>query len=206
LDTTRVYLVHAAAVGPSQAVLLLNVTTGQLTHVTDLLTLLTHWSFDSSADGRTLFLGDCEQPENSRVPNTTISSEPATGGASTTLYHQTNLCLDQLRAVLPSTLLFTDEVPGGDFGHKELRRIQTNGTGLVKLADNGGAHTRLLLNQWTQFPWSNLSRNGQLYAVLNQANMSCQQNILIGRLSGGTPQVVVFTCPGLIEVVGWTTL
>ena len=207
LDSKRLYILHPAPTAPLETLSLLDITTGRLTKVKDLLLLDTSWSLDSSFNARTLFLGDCEQPESGpRGHDSTITSEPATGGTTQQLYHDTAGCLQTLRAVTPSTLLFTDVIPGGDFGHKEVWRIQTDGTGLTRLYDNGGTHTLDVLNRYTQFPWSNVSRDASLYAFEEHGVTSCQDNLLIGPLSGGSPQVFAFTCRGSVAIVGWTTM
>jgi hypothetical protein len=36
--------------------------------------------------------------------------------------------------------------------------------------------------------------------------MGGEQDLLIGLLSGGKPKVFAFTTPGLVAIVGWTTM
>jgi len=212
LDNKRVYVLRTAEQEPAETLYILDITKnknihgGDLQKVTDLMILLTSWSLDSSFDATKLFLGECQTPENSKGTLSNIFVEPVTGGTQHMIYHDPKRCLDTLRAVTSSTLLFTSEAPGGDFGVKELWKIKPDGSGLTRLFDNGGAHTVIVLNMYTQFPWSNVSRDEKMYALEVHGAMSNQQNLLVGSLSGGKPQVFATTSSGIVAIAGWTTM
>jgi hypothetical protein len=212
LDNKRVYVLRNAAQAPVETLYILDITKnkdihgGDLQKVTDLVVLLTSWSLDSSFDATKLFLGECQSPENSRGSFSNIFVEPPAGGTQRMIYHDPTRCLDTLRAVTSTTLLFTDTAPGGNFGIGELWKIKPDGSGLTRLFDNGGAHTVVELNTFTQFPWSNVSRDGKMYTLDTHNPMGGEQDLLIGLLSGGKPKVFAFTTPGLVAIVGWTTM
>lgn len=212
LDNERIYILRNDEQRPVETLYILDITKNKDIHgrdlqkVTDLPILLTSWSLDSSFDATKLFLGECQTPENSRVSFSNIFVEPAAGGAQHMIYHDPKRCLNTLRVVTSTTLLFTDTAPGGNFGIGELWKIKPDGSGLTRLFDNGGAHTVVELNTFTQFPWSNVSRDGKMYALDTHNPMGGEQDLLIGSLSGEKPKVFAFTTPGLVAVVGWTTM
>jgi hypothetical protein len=68
--------------------------------------------------------------------------------------------------------------------------------------------TAAQFNQFSQFPWSNVSRNGNQY-VLGLASTSQQHTtytLEYGSLNGGTPFVFAAITDVQLSVVGWTTM
>lgn len=71
-----------------------------------------------------------------------------------------------------------------------------------------GSSSSIFLNTFSQFPWSNVSRNGRLYVFKFGSSQSFGQDALyFGSLDGGTPQQ--FAAPATnvgLQIAGWTTL
>ena len=64
------------------------------------------------------------------------------------------------------------------------------------------------LNESSQFPWSNISRDGTSYALQQGSAINGQSVILIGSLTGGNPTVIATTTgsSGTASLAGWTTM
>ena len=65
-----------------------------------------------------------------------------------------------------------------------LWKMNTNGTGIARLITNQAGQFSGL-NNFSQFPWSNVSRNGSMYAVQVTGNQI--QALQVGSLAGGAP-------------------
>jgi len=162
-------------------------------------------SFDSSYNGNNLYVSTCVCGYGNRGPST-ISVEPTTGGHAKVFYASAKYAITQVRAVTPTTLLFTVlNAPFNgstvDTSHNGLWKINTNGTGLTRLAKGN-----IDMDAETQFPWSNVSRNQSLYALQEFGNSP--QALLIGSLNSGTPTTIA-TAPNqqtVLQNVGWTTM
>jgi hypothetical protein len=65
------------------------------------------------------------------------------------------------------------------------------------------------MNSSSQFPWSNVSRDGTTYAATQISNLQGQQAyaIIIGSLKGGTPNTIASISDGAaLDIAGWTTM
>jgi hypothetical protein len=65
------------------------------------------------------------------------------------------------------------------------------------------------MNISTQFPWSNVSRDGAMYAATQVSNLQGQQAyaIIIGSLKGGEPNTIASISDGTaLDFAGWTTM
>jgi eukaryotic-like serine/threonine-protein kinase len=122
----------------------------------------------------------------------------------------------QVRAVTQQTLLFRVGNNGfpnqnsGDLSHNGLWMIHTDGTGLTRLTTDS-ANLSTQLNADSQYPWSNVSRDGNLYAVEQQTAQKSGNPgtaiLLFGSLSGGTPPTFAQASDGTgLSIVGWTTM
>lgn len=83
----------------------------------------------------------------------------------------------------------------GNFGNPKngLWKINTDGTGLIQLTHI--THSPLdILCRFTQYPWSNFSRNSSFYTDYNS----------FGSLNGGP--LTLYTTNHNIRLVGWTTM
>ena len=81
-------------------------------------------------------------------------------------------------------------------------------TTLTTLSNQNSGQSGFNLNPTSQFPWSNVSRDGGFYALQAIDPIATNQTILVGSLKGGTPTAVAVTNPGLssVSLAGWTTL
>jgi hypothetical protein len=97
-----------------------------------------------------------------------------------------------------------------DQSHNGLWAIKTDGTALTRLTtDDSNSATQL--NTSSQFPWSNVSRDGATYAatqqISNPQSRSQAYAIIIGALSGGTPKTIASISDGTqLSIAGWTTM
>jgi hypothetical protein len=220
LDTTRLYLTRYDTDVPPDALAVLDLGKGLHQTTSDLVTVVNRQpgqfqDFDSSYDGKQVFVAHgtcayaCSGPGN-------ITTEPALGGTQQPIYSSQSYSVVQVRAVTQKRLLFLVGNSGfpsptsGDLSHNGLWTIHTDGTDLVRLTtDSATLATRL--NTDSQFPWSNVSRDGSLYAVeqqtLQQSGTPGPATLLFGSLSGGTPTPFASASNGAgLSIVGWTTM
>ncbi len=207
LDTQRMYLTNIQTDQSPNTLYLLDIRKGANQHVSDLRTVYSGAplsSFDSSYNGKDLYISRCDCGYGNTGPST-ILVKPATGGSAKTFYTSAKYAITQVRAVTPTTLLFTIyNAPFNgstvDTSHNGLWTIHTDGTGLTRLTKGN-----VTLNSESQFPWSNVSRDSRLYAV---QTFGSQENVLVGSLSGGTATTVVSVPAAkvLVNVVGWTRM
>ncbi|HEV2653498.1 MAG TPA: hypothetical protein VGT82_00995, partial [Ktedonobacteraceae bacterium] len=141
---------------------------------------------------------------------TTISVGPAMGGTQKTLYHQgQTVCSKDLRVISTNSLLITAQTyPTGDLAHGRDQgwTMKTDGSGKKVLFDLPMNGTDFALNPTSQFPWSNVSRDGNFYAVQSTNNETKQSTVLVGALAGGTPSGIASTIRGNVSLAGWTTM
>ncbi|MBV9616784.1 MAG: hypothetical protein JO031_15125, partial [Ktedonobacteraceae bacterium] len=62
------------------------------------------------------------------------------------------------------------------------------------------------MNSTSQYPWSNLSRDGQFYAIQSTNNNIQLSALLIASMDGGNPTNVASTVRGNVSMAGWTTM
>jgi hypothetical protein len=84
--------------------------------------------------------------------------------------------------------------------------VHSDGTGLTRLTtEASGAST--ILCQFSQQPWSNVSRDGSMYAFeTSTAGNPTTYTLSYGSLNGGKPQSFVSSAADKLAVVGWTTM
>ncbi len=220
LDTTRLYLTRYDTDVPPDALAVLDLNKGFHQTTSDLVTVVNRQpgqfqDFDSSYDGKQVFVAhspcayDCGGPGN-------ITTEPALGGMQQPIYSSQAYSVVKVRAVTQKSLLFLVANSGflnqnsGDLSHNGLWTIHTDGTDLVRLTtDSGTLSTHL--NTDSQYPWSNVSRDGTLYAVAQQTMQKSGNPgptaLLFGSLSGGTPTPFASASNGTgLSILGWTAM
>ena len=85
--------------------------------------------------------------------------------------------------------------------------MKPDGTNRTVLFDIPKAtRTTYNMNVFTQFPWSNLSRDNTMYAFQTFNQDTQFQTMFIAPLKGGAPFQFSFTPRGSIDLVGWTTM
>lgn len=169
----------------------------------------TCWNFDSSYNGQQLFATQCTPGTPSG--SSTIIAEPANGGITTTILQSTTLAIANIRVINPQNALLaiasdiTQTNPNGDSAHDGLYLIQTNGSTQHLLSTPSGQVSNLC--PYSQYFWSNVSRNTSLYALESAATngSSLPYTLSYGSLNGGTPHTFA-TDSQAISIVGWTIL
>lgn len=216
LDNTRVYLFGPMIDMPSTTLYILNTNLGPNQSVNNLQLVYDAsktnpycWSFDSSYDSSKLYTSTCHTTPNPNGPGTSsmqgpsdISTRPAAGGSSTFVYQNQSLAITTVRAISNTTLLFLGANTNGNTGQNGLWKIGTNGSNPVRLTSTPGT-----LNQFTQYPWSNVSRNGSMYALQSNNSSSHISALFFGSLNGGSPTTFASISDGtMLYTVGWTTM
>jgi hypothetical protein len=210
LDTTRIYLTNTQVDQPPNIIYLLDTSKGPNQQVSDLQVVFngSFNDFDSSYNAAQLFVNSCSCGQGGFSGPSAITVRPATGGSAQTLYATANYAITSVRAVTASTLLFTIDnfavLGQTDTSQNGLWKMQSNGSGLTRLiTDSSGAGSSF--NQFSQFPWSNVSRDSALYSLQVVGNMT--QSINVGSLSGGAPSSIASSSSGVsLDVAGWTKM
>jgi hypothetical protein len=222
LDATRMYVLTQPLDQPASTLSILDTTHGSNQNSSNLQQVFQVpnsqagfcWSSDSSYDGSKLFLTQCQggDPRGGGTQGpSSLSSETAEGGTAHTLFTSQTMALTTIRAISSNTLLLIVGNAGtnADTSHNGLWKIQSDGTELTQLTsdDAGVSGGPSLLNQFNQYPWSNVSRNGNLYALQHNSANNKTVSLLYGSLSGGTPTTFAsLSNSTTLSVVGWTTL
>ncbi|TMD01853.1 MAG: hypothetical protein E6J11_02480 [Chloroflexi bacterium] len=216
LDNTRVYVTLERTDSPPTILYILDTSKGanqnpqNLQKVFDGSSTPFCWDFDSSYDTTKLFTTQCTVDPNPNGPGagnyhgpSVINVRPATGGSPTSVYTRNDLAFTSVRAVTSSTLLFTVGNTSGVTSQNGLWRVGTNGFNPVRLTGTGNQ-----LNQFSQFPWSNVSRNGSQYVlgIVSGSPTSPTYTLEYGSMSGGAPFVFASITNVQLLVVGWTTM
>ncbi|MFL5654608.1 MAG: hypothetical protein ACJ8CB_10575 [Ktedonobacteraceae bacterium] len=212
LDNTRAYLTLQLPDGPPETLVILDTSKGPNQNFQNLPVAFDAtpstpfcWDFDSSFDGRSLFTSQCTA-KNFGGPGASpccgpsvIASHPPTGGVSYSyIYVNQSQAFISVRAVTANILLFTVGNATGDTSQNGLWKVGTDGSNPLRLAPSGQ------LNQFTQFPWSNVSRDGSRYVLLVTSGTT--STLEYGSLSGGTPVVFASITGVQLAAVGWTTM
>jgi hypothetical protein len=220
LDYTHFYIIKQgnSAPTPPATVFLMNASTATvanpgLVNILTTDTRMSYFSLDSSPDGRQLYNSYCLLAASPF--STTIKAGPATGGVRTTFFQGTPQdCVQVLRVISSSKLLMLAQVSteaGNSFTNSVWTMNTTPGASenvLTLLSASPGNQTRYDMNETTQFSWSNISRDGNSYALQAVNPATNTQSILIGSLSGGNAKVIATTNSGMstVSLAGWTTM
>jgi len=175
---------------------------------------------DSSSDASTLFISLCggiSAPNCSgscllgtREGPSTITTERSTGGKTNTLLSNQTMGIASVRAVTSTTLLLL--VQNFSMNHtfdpsqNGVWRVTIGGSGLTRLTTEARSTTSSLC-PFSQNPWSNVSRDGSMYAFQTMTNgYPTTYTLAFGQLSGGTPQTLASITGTQLDVIGWTTM
>ncbi|MBA2676781.1 MAG: hypothetical protein H0U76_00025 [Ktedonobacteraceae bacterium] len=161
-------------------------------------------SADKSRDAKTLFLSHCFPTSTALVSR--ITSQPATGGSQQDIYRNVPGCIKDLRAISNTKLLFTIRTSNQGFTKEILMLANIDGSGTTALYSNSSPHVSVQLDRHTQLPWSNVSRDGTLYAFNEQGAMVGVSKLFIGSFSTGKIISLVSNPSGAVAVAGWTRM
>ncbi len=166
-------------------------------------------SFDSSYDLTRLFVSNCTTSPppggGPSLPGTpsTITVQPATGGTARPVLTSPTLAITTIRAVKTGLLLLVENYDG-DSSQNGLWKINTDGTGLSRLTTD--TEQAQALCQFTQYAWSNVSRDGSLFALGYHNPTGKNYRIYTGSLeTGNLNQFLALDDGTQLLPVGWTT-
>ncbi|HLQ10730.1 MAG TPA: protein kinase [Ktedonobacteraceae bacterium] len=219
LDNTRVLMVGYVpnSDAPAQNIYILDTTLGpnqQSSNLQQFAAVATFcWNFDSSFDGKTIFFNQCTpgNPEGS----STVAAQSTVGGApasqvfsSSTLAISAVRVFDKTDAFLLATTSNSALGVSGDHSKDGLYKIATDGSNNViplVLASNGLTPA---LNAYSQYYWSNVSRDQSLYALeeYGTSGSNATYTILYGSMNGGASTTIASIGGTELEVAGWTTM
>ena len=211
LDNTHVYMLGSLSGSNAQGIYVLDIKKGANQPISGLQQLVKDTrgcgSFDSSYDSRLLLRGSCHlaAPSNGAPPAplgpTTLTSQPALGGGAQTLSTLPQ-AVTMLRAATSDTLLLLIENSSGDMSQNGLWRMNTDGSGLQRLSSD--THNTQSLCSFTQYAWSNVSRDDAYYALQEINPQTHTYTLYYGSLAGGTPTQIAGVTGTQPLLVGWT--
>ena len=230
LDNTRLYVNGPEVDAPPQALYILDITKGvhqnpnnlQMAFDATSVARPTNfcWNADSNFNGTNLFTSQCTTTSNpngpgigSQIGPSSINIQPATGGAQQKIFTSQTMAITAVRSINQNTLLLL--INNNSFGtnvdtsQNGLWKVNTNGSGLIRLTTSGAGVSGgpTLMCQFTQYPWSNVSRDGNMFAIQQNSANGQTQSLLFGSLSGGTSNTFASIAGGTqLSIVGWTTM
>jgi hypothetical protein len=83
--------------------------------------------------------------------------------------------------------------------------MKPDGSGRTVLFDLPKNATTYNMNVYTQFPWSNVSRDGSMYTLQTTNQNNLLQTLVFGSLKAGNPIQFAYTSRGSVDIAGWTT-
>ena len=149
------------------------------------------WDFDSTYDATMLYTTRYDGSLRA-APGIfcQIEAQPASQSAGKLIFNSKTMLVVSVRVIGygSSSLLLSVANTTGDASYNGLWKMNVDGTGLTRLTSTTGP-----LNRFTQYPWSNFSRDGKLYTVSNS----------YGSLNGG--KLTQYAGSDVV-LVGWTTV
>lgn len=218
LNATHLYVLTQPLDQPADTLSILDITRGSDQDSSNLEQVFHSqagfcWDNNSSYDGTSLFTSQCSGGDpraGSTQGPSTITVEPATGGSLHTIYKSSTLAITSMRSITNNTLFYRVGNTSGDSSKNGLWKINTDGTGNTFLTSisAGGPNSSLGLNQFTQYPWSNFSRDNSMYALerVTAQNGNVTDTLLFGSLNGGSPTTFASIAGTVLALVGWTTM
>lgn len=161
-------------------------------------------SADKSLDAKTLFLSYCFPTGTTLVSR--VTAQPATGGSQQDIYRNVPGCIKDLRAISSTKLLFTIRTSDRGITKEIIMLANIDGSGTTVLYNNSSPHVSIQLDHHTQLPWSNVSRDGTLYAFNEQGAMVGVSKLFIGSFTTGKIIPLVSNPSGAVAVAGWTRM
>jgi len=171
------------------------------------------WNFDSSFDGKTIFYNQCTpgSPEGS----STVTSLPVGSSTASQVFSSSTLAINAVRvfdkthAFLLATASNSGQGISGDHSKDGLYKISTDGSNNAILLAQAGNGLTPGLNLYSQYFWSNVSRDGSLYALEESGTLGSNFRyvLMYGSMNGGTPIGIADIADGTqLEIAGWTTM
>lgn len=229
---TEVYVVgvHVASPNPQESLFLLDTGKGPGQHQQDLLPViqpvqLTNcWDFDSDYESTRLVTSSCTVsfPPGSTLRGiqqgpSSITVATITGGSAHPTFTSPTLAITQVRLLgykSSKLLLIMENQNFGasisvDTSQNGLWEVNTDGSGLTRLTTEG-AGDQSNFNRFSQYPWSNISVDGKMYAlqVTEIQGTDPITNLVFGSSDGGPTTSFAFAHlkAGTVDVAGWTLM
>lgn len=237
-DNNRVYVVGVTNTYPSpptqRGLFALDTSKGPHQKPSDLVQIikpsrsLVCQSFDSDYNATILITSQCNQtlPDSSNASDvlagpSSIVAQDVTGGSPRVLYKSQAQAVTQVRMLGHSsnTLLLavsnigstTGALSSSKGGPNGLWKMNLDGSGLTNLTESD-PFSECEFNQFTQYPWSNISLDNRFYSIeVHQVEgKSAAITLQIGLLNGGSTSVVSFengsANQGRLAIAGWTSI
>jgi hypothetical protein len=201
LDNTRVYigLVTSGLLYKPANLYVLDISKGANQQQSDLKMVLgvgdNQWSFDCSLDGKTAYATISQEPPRADALKSIISAQPALAIDFThPIFVSHTIYITAVRVINATTLMILAEDPDHPQSSANgLYTIQTNGSGFKQLTSSL-AEPSWAFNAFSQYTWSNFSRNGAYYV----------DGLSYGSFNGGLLAPYGSQLGG-DTLVGWTT-
>ncbi|MGZ3623669.1 MAG: hypothetical protein ACXWPG_11290 [Ktedonobacteraceae bacterium] len=230
LDSTRLYVDGPEVDAPPQAIFILDTTKGTHQNSNNLQKVFDAssvagptnfcWNADSNFDGTNMFTSQCTTTLNpngpgigSQIGPSSINIQPATGDTRHKIFSSQTMAITAVRSVNQNMLLLliNNNASGTnvDTSQNGLWEVNTNGSGLTRLTTSGAGVSAgpTLLCQFTQYPWSNVSRDGSMFAIQQNTANGQTQSLIFGSLSGSSTTTFASIADGTqLSIVGWTTM
>lgn len=171
-------------------------------------------SFDSSLDATKLYYSQCRMVAATGQGSSSIVALPAMGGGTpNTIYSSATQAVTTVRVASSTMLLFLVKnpppvrpAPPGTPPTDGLWRINVDGTRLTHLV-NIGTGQNAMLNEFSQYTWSNVSRDGKLF-VIKTIDQNGAQALSFGAIAGGNATAFAQVAAGFggVHIIGWTRL
>ena len=208
LDLTRVLLTgyYPNSASPQQNIYILDTNNGPNQQSSNLQLLATVgtqqnpcWDFDSSIDSSTVYIDQCNPSAASSV-----EAQPVIGSPAATAFSSSTLAINSVRV----------------YDRKNAFLLATTTTGLYKIALDGsnnaiqlasvqGTQGSVGLNAYSQFSWSNVSRDASMYVLEDYSSSggNTTYTLLYGPMSGGPTRTLASIGDGtVLKIIGWTTM
>lgn len=212
LDYSRVLMVgiEPNSDAPPQNIYILNIGKGANQTLADSTQVFTSaqacWDFDSSYDAQSLFITQCV-PGNP-TGSSTVSNLPISGGTASPILTSSTLALSTVRVVdkQSSRLLAISNNASDNTANNGLYLVSTDGSTAPRRLAATPANETYALSSFSQYYWSNISRDENLYALQGvKTSASGVEYILsFGSLNGGA-QTAFTDFSQYLAVAGWTT-
>lgn len=179
-----------------------------LRHITPINT----FCFDFDSNATSFFFGECTnvpaEPDSMFLAQTgpsTMKTQPTTGDTARSIYTSETLAVTAVRVAPGNKILFLITNTKGDTSQNGLWSMQLDGSGIQRLAKT--PQTLLpSLNPFSRTLWSNVSRDGTLYAFKEENTKDKIQQLSYGSLTGRQPATFAqLKEQGTLNLVGWTT-
>ena len=220
LDATHIYLTDAPTDTLFFHIYLLDIRKGARQHLSDLLSVVfqQYGDFDSSYDGSHLLISYGGCPQGGCSGPSSIATQAIIGSQQQTIYHSQDYDVIAVRAIDQGSLLFiigntfTSTGQNVDKSHNGLWAINIDGSGMTRLVSIS-AQQYCFLNYDAQDPWSNVSRDGNMYVLQVNGFRNAPQGLVetdtlfAGSLHSGQPRIFAATNDGSqLVMAGWTVV